>query len=73
MYIFRNQSTKLQESQSTISNMSHSGKDMLSSQTGEGLSSFQWMSKYGPKFMIRGEQVQIITDPGQFYQMLKVI
>ncbi|CAG5135816.1 unnamed protein product [Candidula unifasciata] len=36
------------------------------------LNTFDWLSQYGPRFVIQGEQVQVITEPTQFYEVLKL-
>lgn len=35
-------------------------------------SRFSWLSQHGPQFLINGDQVQVITEPAQFYQILKL-
>ncbi|CAL1527046.1 unnamed protein product [Lymnaea stagnalis] len=37
----------------------------------ERIESFSWLSQHGPQFQIRGDQVQVITEPAQFYEILK--
>ncbi|KAK7004516.1 CDP-diacylglycerol--glycerol-3-phosphate 3-phosphatidyltransferase mitochondrial-like isoform X1 [Biomphalaria glabrata] len=39
---------------------------------GEKLDKFSWLSQHGPQFHIHGEQVQVITEPAQFYEVLKL-
>ena len=34
---------------------------------------FSWIGHYGPCFPIRGEQVLVLTEPTQFYEVLKVM
>ncbi|XP_005097727.1 CDP-diacylglycerol--glycerol-3-phosphate 3-phosphatidyltransferase, mitochondrial [Aplysia californica] len=50
----------------------HKGDNVHALESESGLSSFKWMSQFGPEFLIRGEQVQVITEPDQFYQVLKL-
>ena len=33
---------------------------------------FAWMANYGPCFPIKGDQVLVLTEPTQFYEVLKV-
>ncbi|XP_076461588.1 CDP-diacylglycerol--glycerol-3-phosphate 3-phosphatidyltransferase, mitochondrial-like [Babylonia areolata] len=33
---------------------------------------FAWMGHYGPCFPLRGEQISVLTEPTQFYEVLKV-
>ncbi|KAH9504093.1 CDP-diacylglycerol--glycerol-3-phosphate 3-phosphatidyltransferase [Bulinus truncatus] len=39
---------------------------------GEKLDRFSWLSQYGPQFHIHGEKVQVISEPAQFYEVLKL-
>ncbi|GFR58042.1 CDP-diacylglycerol--glycerol-3-phosphate 3-phosphatidyltransferase [Elysia marginata] len=39
---------------------------------GHDMSRFDWLSQHGPQFLINGDQVQVITEPAQFYQILKL-
>jgi len=38
----------------------------------EGYNSFKWMSKHGPEFFVKGDQIQVLTEPDEFYQILKL-
>ncbi|XP_059157125.1 CDP-diacylglycerol--glycerol-3-phosphate 3-phosphatidyltransferase, mitochondrial-like [Physella acuta] len=38
----------------------------------DGLGTFSWLSQYGPQFHLKGEQVQVISEPAQFYEVLKL-
>lgn len=33
---------------------------------------FSWLNRHAPRFYIKGDQVQVITEPTQFYEILKV-
>lgn len=51
------------------SNLAVAMADFWSSAT---FQKFAWLANYGPCFPIRGDQVLVLTEPTQFYEVLKV-
>ncbi|KAK3760716.1 hypothetical protein RRG08_010687 [Elysia crispata] len=50
----------------------HKASSLKTQGLGYHMSRFSWLSQHGPQFLINGDQVQVITEPAQFYQIIKL-
>lgn len=47
-------------------------RHLVADSVGDMNEKFSWLNKHAPQFFIKGDQVQVITEPTQFYEVLKV-